>query len=66
MQTYSSVKGVIFFSGSSSSAKFFWNFSQFWPVALGMLKDLNVDAGCRNEKEQLERDTGDREEVVTK
>jgi hypothetical protein len=28
---------VIFFSGTSSSAKVFWYFSQFWPVALGML-----------------------------
>lgn len=35
--TYSSVRGVIFFSGSSSSAKFFWYFSQFCPVALGMM-----------------------------
>lgn len=34
---YSSVKGMIFFSGSSSSAKFFLYFSQFWPVALGMV-----------------------------
>ena len=35
--TDSSDKGVIFFSGSSSSAKVFWYFSQFWPVALGIL-----------------------------
>lgn len=35
--TYSSVRGVIFFSGSSSSAKFFLYFSQFSPVALGMV-----------------------------
>lgn len=37
-----SVKGVIFFSGSSSSAKFFWYFSQFWPVALGMMQVLTA------------------------
>jgi hypothetical protein len=35
--TDSSDNGVIFFSGTSSSAKVFWYFSQFWPVALGML-----------------------------
>jgi hypothetical protein len=29
---------VIFFSGSSSSAKFFWYFSQLDPVALGILR----------------------------
>lgn len=34
--TYSSVRGVIFFSSTSSSAKFFWYFSQLDPVALGM------------------------------
>lgn len=33
--SYSSVRGVIFFSSTSSSAKFFWYFSQFWPVAEG-------------------------------
>jgi hypothetical protein len=33
---------VIFFSGSSSSAKFFWYFSQFWPVALGMMQVLTA------------------------
>jgi hypothetical protein len=27
---------VIFFSSTSSSAKFFWYFSQDWPVAEGM------------------------------
>ena len=37
--TYSSDKGVIFFSSISSSAKFFWYFSQLEPVALGMLID---------------------------
>ena len=36
--TYDSVRGVIFFSGSSSSAKFFLYFSQFSPVALGMVR----------------------------
>lgn len=40
--TYSSERGVIFFSGSSSSAKFFWYFSQFDPVALGMLQVLTA------------------------
>jgi hypothetical protein len=35
-QTHSSVRGVIFFSSTSSSAKFFWYFSQLWPVAEGM------------------------------
>lgn len=35
--TYSSVKGVIFFSGSSSSANVFLYFSQLAPVALGMM-----------------------------
>ena len=34
--TYSSVSGVIFFSGSSSSANSFLYFSQFCPVALGI------------------------------
>ena len=34
--SYSSVRGVIFFSSTSSSAKFFWYFSQLLPVALGM------------------------------
>lgn len=33
---YSSVRGVIFFSSTSSSAKFFWYFSQLEPVAEGM------------------------------
>lgn len=33
--SYSSVRGVIFFSSISSSAKFFWYFSQFEPVAEG-------------------------------
>lgn len=37
---YSSESGVIFFSSISSSAYSLWYFSQFWPVALGM-----VDAG---------------------
>ena len=37
--TYSSVSGVIFFSGSSSSANSFLYFSQFCPVALGILRD---------------------------
>ena len=37
--TYSSVSGVIFFSGSSSSANSFLYFSQFCPVALGILGD---------------------------
>ena len=36
--TYSSVSGVIFFSGSSSSANSFLYFSQFCPVALGILE----------------------------
>lgn len=40
--TYSSVRGVIFFSGSSSSAKFFLYFSQFSPVALGMMTVLTA------------------------
>ena len=35
--TYSSVRGVIFFSGSSSSANSFLYFSQLCPVALGIL-----------------------------
>jgi hypothetical protein len=35
--TYDSDKGVIFFSGISSSAKFFLYFSHSDPVALGML-----------------------------
>jgi hypothetical protein len=35
--THSSDRGVIFFSSTSSSANFFWYFSQFWPVALGMM-----------------------------
>ena len=30
------MRGVIFFSSTSSSAKFFWYFSQLEPVALGM------------------------------
>jgi hypothetical protein len=30
------VRGVIFFSSTSSSAKFFWYFSQLEPVAEGM------------------------------
>jgi hypothetical protein len=34
---YSSVRGVIFFSSTSSSAKVFWYFSQLEPVADGML-----------------------------
>lgn len=33
---YSSVKGVIFFSSGSSSANFFWYFSQFSPRAEGI------------------------------
>lgn len=37
MTTYSSVNGVIFFSGSSSSAYVFLYFSQLAPVALGMM-----------------------------
>lgn len=37
MVSYSSVRGVIFFSGSSSSANSFLYFSQFCPVALGIL-----------------------------
>ena len=37
MVTYSSDSGVIFFSSISSSAKFFWYFSQFCPVALGIV-----------------------------
>lgn len=41
-ETYSSERGVIFFSGSSSSAKFFWYFSQLDPVALGMLQVLTA------------------------
>lgn len=36
-KTYSSVRGVIFFSGSSSSAKVLRYFSQLLPVAEGML-----------------------------
>jgi hypothetical protein len=35
MVPYSSVKGVIFFSSISSSAKSFLYFSHDWPVALG-------------------------------
>jgi hypothetical protein len=35
--TYSSVNGVIFFSGASSSTNSFLYFSQLWPVALGIL-----------------------------
>lgn len=35
--SYSSVSGVIFFSSTSSSAKFFWYFSQLEPVAEGMM-----------------------------
>lgn len=35
--TYSSVRGVIFFSGSSSSTNSFLYFSQLCPVALGIL-----------------------------
>ena len=35
--TYSSDRGLIFFSGSSSSANSFVYLSQFWPVALGIL-----------------------------
>jgi hypothetical protein len=35
--TYSSVRGVIFFSSISSSAKFFLYFSQFCPVAEGIV-----------------------------
>lgn len=37
VNTYSSVSGVIFFSGSSSSTNSFLYFSQFCPVALGIL-----------------------------
>jgi hypothetical protein len=33
--SHSSVRGVIFFSSISSSAKFFWYFSQLEPVAEG-------------------------------
>ena len=34
--SYSAVRGVIFFSSTSSSAKFLWYFSHDWPVAEGM------------------------------
>ena len=45
--TYSSVRGVIFFSSTSSSAKFFWYFSQLEPVALGMFAvGERGDGGC--------------------
>ena len=45
--TYSSVRGVIFFSSTSSSAKFFWYFSQLEPVALGMFAvGEEDDGGC--------------------
>ena len=39
---HSSVSGVIFFSGSSSSANSFLYFSQFCPVALGILERFTV------------------------
>jgi hypothetical protein len=42
---YSSVRGVIFFSSTSSSAKFFWYFSQDWPVAEGMLAEWAATVG---------------------
>jgi hypothetical protein len=41
------VRGVIFFSSTSSSAKFFWYFSQLEPVALGMFADrMGRALGC--------------------
>lgn len=48
---YSSVNGVIFFSGISSSSKFFLYFSQSAPVALGML----TAAGGRQFKQRQSR-----------
>jgi hypothetical protein len=44
--SYSSDNGVIFFSSISSSAKFFWYFSQLDPVALGMLIYAATTAAC--------------------
>jgi hypothetical protein len=44
------VRGVIFFSGSSSSAKFFWYFSQFEPVALGMMQVLTAQGWGARER----------------
>jgi hypothetical protein len=46
-RAYSSVRGVIFFSSTSSSAKFFWYFSQLWPVAEGMIARRAAAAGVR-------------------
>lgn len=43
---YSSVRGVIFFSSTSSSAKFFWYFSQDWPVAEGMFAAGAANVGA--------------------
>jgi hypothetical protein len=47
--TYDSDKGEIFFSGISSSAKFFLYFSHSDPVALGML--AAAAGGLNGEKE---------------
>lgn len=63
---YSSVKGVIFFSGSSSSAKFFWYFSQLEPVALGIFGiDVKGRFGQLRGNEILDSEKM-REIVVTK
>jgi hypothetical protein len=40
--SHSSVRGVIFFSSISSSAKFFWYFSQLEPVAEGWLLAVSM------------------------
>jgi hypothetical protein len=53
-KTYSSVSGAIFFSSFSSSAKLFWCFSQFAPVADGMV----ADGECVGERDAQIRPNG--------
>ncbi len=64
--TYSSVRGVIFFSGSSSSANSFLYFSQLCPVALGILgiEALYLFVGDVNEKVDPAAVGGWREEAI--
>ncbi len=50
--TYSSVSGMIFFSGSSSSANSFLYFSQLCPVALGMMGLAPDDEGSFEESKK--------------
>lgn len=52
------MRGVIFFSGSSSSAKFFLYFSQFAPVALGMVMGEDVARRQGEKEEGIESEKG--------